>query len=73
MIKKKCDGQDYLIQFLKGHIKLTFHQNLVPIEQTRRFLCEFPIGSFVKPRSAVAAILVGERDCRTPFWKRTIQ
>jgi hypothetical protein len=42
--KKKCDGQDYLIQFLKGHIQLKFHQNLVPIEQTRRFLCEFPIG-----------------------------
>ena len=73
MIKKKCDGQDYLIQFLKGHIKLTFHQNLVPIEQTRRFLCEFPIGPYVKPRSAVATILVGEHDCRTQFWKRTIQ
>jgi hypothetical protein len=58
MIKKKCDGQDYLIQFLKGHIKLTFHQNLVPIEQTRRFLCEFPIESYVKLSSAVGAILV---------------
>jgi hypothetical protein len=39
--KKKCDGQDYLIPFLKGHMKLTFHQNLVPMEQTRRLLCEF--------------------------------
>jgi hypothetical protein len=27
--------------------------------QTRRFLCEFPIGSYVKLSSAMAAILVG--------------
>jgi hypothetical protein len=33
--KKRCDGQNYVIQFLKGHIQLTFHQNLVPVEQTR--------------------------------------
>ena len=26
--------------------------------QTKRFLCEFPIGSYVKPSSAVGAILV---------------
>jgi hypothetical protein len=71
--KGKCDGQEYLIQFLKGHLKLTSHQHLVPIEQTRIFLCEFPIGSYVKSRSTVAAILVGERDCRTQFWKKTIQ
>jgi hypothetical protein len=39
----------------------------------RRFLCEFPIGSFVKLSSAVAAILVGSLRCRTQFWKGTTQ
>jgi hypothetical protein len=32
--------------------------------QTRRFLWEFPIGSYVKISSAVAAILVGVLKCR---------
>jgi hypothetical protein len=32
--------------------------------QTRRFLWEFPIGSYVKLSSAVAAILVGVLRCR---------
>jgi hypothetical protein len=41
--------------------------------QTRRFLCEFPIGSYVKLSSAVAAILVGGLKCRTQFWKGTTQ
>jgi hypothetical protein len=41
--------------------------------QTRRFLCEFPIGSYVKISSAVAAILVGVLKCRTQFWKKTTQ
>jgi hypothetical protein len=41
--------------------------------QTRRFLWEFPIGSYVKLSSAVAAILVGALKCRTQFWKRTTQ
>ena len=41
--------------------------------QTRRFLWEFPIGSYVKISSAVAAILVGVLKCRTQLWKRTIQ
>jgi hypothetical protein len=41
--------------------------------QTRRFLWEFPIGSYVKLNSAVAAILVGVLKCRTQFWKRTTQ
>jgi hypothetical protein len=35
----------------------------------RRFLCEFPIGSYVKLSPAVAAILVGDLKCRTQFWK----
>ena len=41
--------------------------------QTRRFLCEFPIGSYVKLSSAVGAILVEEPNRLTYFWKRTIQ
>jgi hypothetical protein len=41
--------------------------------QTRRFLWEFPIGFYVKLRSAVAAILVRVLICRTQFWKRTTQ
>jgi hypothetical protein len=39
----------------------------------RRFLWEFPIGSYVKLSSAVAAILVGGLKCRTQIWKRTTQ
>jgi len=39
----------------------------------RRFLCEFPIGSYVKVSSAVGAILVGGLKCRTQFWKGTTQ
>jgi hypothetical protein len=39
----------------------------------RRFLCEFPIGSYVKLNSAVGAILVEGPNNRTYFWKRTIQ
>ena len=41
--------------------------------QTRRLLWEFPIGSFVKLSSALAAILVGGLKCRTHFWKGTTQ
>jgi hypothetical protein len=39
----------------------------------RRFLCEFPIGSYVKLRLAVGAILIEGPNRRTHFWKRTIQ
>ena len=39
--------------------------------QTRIFLWEFPIESYVKLSSAVAAILVGVLKCRTHFWKKT--
>ena len=39
----------------------------------RRFLCEFPIGSYVKLSSAVGAILVEAPNRPTYFWKRTIQ
>ena len=41
--------------------------------QTRRFLWEFPIGSYVKLSLAVVAILVGGLKCRTQFWKGTTQ
>ena len=41
--------------------------------QKRRFLCEFPIVSYVKLSSAVGAILVEGPNRRTHFWKRTIQ
>jgi hypothetical protein len=39
----------------------------------RRFLCEFPIGSYVKLSSAVRAILIEGPNRQTHFWKRTIQ
>jgi hypothetical protein len=39
----------------------------------RRFLCEFLIGFYVKLSSAVGAIFVEASNCRTHFWKRTIQ
>jgi hypothetical protein len=39
----------------------------------RRFVCEFPIGSYVKLSSAVGAILVEGPNRLTYFWKRTIQ
>ena len=39
----------------------------------RRFLCEFPIRSYVKLSSAVGAILIKGPNRRTQFWKRTIQ
>jgi hypothetical protein len=41
--------------------------------QTRRFLWEFAIGSYVNLSSAVAAILVGGLKCQTQFWKGTTQ
>jgi hypothetical protein len=39
----------------------------------KRFLCEFPIGSYIKLSSAMGAILVEGPNRRTNFWKRTIQ
>ena len=39
----------------------------------RRFLCEFPIGFYVKLSTAVVAILVEGPNRRTHFWMRTIQ
>ena len=41
--------------------------------QTRGFLCEFPIRSYIKLSLAVWSILVEGPNLRTHFWKRTIQ
>jgi hypothetical protein len=41
--------------------------------QARRFLWEFPIGTYVKLSSAVAAILVEGLKCQTQFWKGITQ
>jgi hypothetical protein len=38
----------------------------------RRFLCEFPIGPYVKLSSAVGAILIERAEPPDTFWKRTI-
>jgi hypothetical protein len=43
------------------------------VSDKKIFLWEFPIGSYVKLSSAVAAILVGGLKCWTQFWKGTIQ
>ena len=62
------EGPNRLTYFWKRTIQWLFHQQLVLIEQrfqTRRFLWEFPIGSYVKLSSAVAAILVGGLKCQT--------
>ena len=70
------EGPNRQTHFWKRTIQWLFHQNFVLIEQmfqTRRFLWEFPIGSYVELSSAVAAILVGVLKCRTQFWKRTTQ
>ena len=39
----------------------------------KQFLWEFPIGSYVKLSSAVAAILVGGLKCWTQIWKGATQ
>ena len=39
--------------------------------QRRRFLNIFPIGSYVKTKSADSAVLVGGRGPRIQFWKGT--
>jgi hypothetical protein len=70
------EGPNRRTLFWKRTIQLLFHQNLVFIEQMvsdRRFLWEFPIGSYVKLSLAVMAILVGVLKCQAQFWKRTTQ
>jgi hypothetical protein len=62
-------SRDHRTQFWKGAIQRLFHQSLVAIGQwfLRRFLCEFPIGSYVKLSSAVGAILIEGPNRQTHF------
>jgi hypothetical protein len=72
--KLKIEKRGMKLKKNKRTIQWLLHQNFVLIEQwfqTRRFLWEFPIGSYVKLSSAAVAILVGVLKCRTQFWKRT--
>jgi hypothetical protein len=69
-------SRDHRTQFWKGPSKDHFTKVWLQLAQwflRRRFLCEFPIGSYVKPSSAVWAMFVEGPYCRTHFWKRTIQ
>jgi hypothetical protein len=61
------EGQNHRTHFRKRTIQWLFHQNLVLIEQMNSdiFSLEFPLGSYVKLSSALAAILVGGLKCRT--------
>ena len=71
-IQDGTDGHNFERGQPKDHfIKIVFL--LSKWFQTRRFLWEFPIGSYVKLSSAVVAILVGLLKCRAQFWKRTTQ
>ena len=69
-------SRDHRTQFGRGPSK--YHSTTVLLQLAqwflrRRFLCEFPIGSYVKLSSAVGAILVEGPNRQTHFWKRTIQ
>jgi hypothetical protein len=70
------ENRDHRTQFWKGLSK--DYSTKVWLELTqwflkRRFVCEFPMGFYVKLSSAVGAILVEGPNRRTHFWKRTIQ
>ena len=68
--------QDHRTQFWKGPSKDHSTKVWLQLAQwflRRRFLCEFPIGSYVKLSLAVGAILIEGPNRRTYFWKRTIQ
>jgi hypothetical protein len=69
-------SQDHRTQFWKGAIQGHSTKVWLQLSQwflRRRFLCKFPIGTYVKLSSAVGAILVEGLNRRTHFWKRTIQ
>ena len=69
-------SRGHRIQFGRGPSKdhsTKVWLQLAPWFLRRRFLSEFPIGSYVKLSSAVAAILVGGMKCRIQFWKGTTQ
>jgi hypothetical protein len=66
------EGPNRRTHFWKRTIQWLFDQNLDLIEQMvsdKKFLREFPIGSYVKSSSAVVVGL----KCRTQFWKGTTQ
>ena len=70
-------SRDHRTQFWLGAIQGSFNTKvwlqLALWFLRRRFLCEFPIGSYVKLSSAVGALLIEGLNRRTYFWKRTIQ
>ena len=70
-------SRDHRTQFWKGAISkdhsIKVWLQLAQWFLRRRFLCEFPIGSYVKLSSAVGAILIEGPNRHTHFWKRTIQ
>jgi hypothetical protein len=69
-------SRDHRTQFWKAPSKDHSTKVWLQLSQwfrRRRFLCEFPIVSYVKLRSAVGAILVEGPNRWTHFWKRTIQ
>ena len=69
-------SRDHRTYFWKGAIQGSFHKSWLQLAQwflRRRFLCEFPIGSYVKLSSAVGAILIEGPNHRIHFGKRTIQ
>jgi hypothetical protein len=69
-------SRDHRTQFWKGHPRTIPPKIWLQLAQwflRRRFLCEFPIGFYVKLSSAVGTILVEGPNRRTHFWKRTIQ
>jgi hypothetical protein len=70
------EGETTIHNFGRGPSNDYFIEGLFQFSnwfQTRRFLCEFPIGSYVKLSSAVGAIFVEVPNRRTHFWKKTIQ
>jgi hypothetical protein len=70
------EGPHRRTHFWKRTIQWLFHQILFLLSkwfQTRTFLWEFPIRSYVKLSSAMAAILLAGLKCRTQFWKGTTQ
>ena len=69
-------SRDHRTPFWKGPSKYHSTKAWLQLAQwflKRRFLCEFPTGSYVKLSSAVGAILVEGPNRQTHFWKRTIQ
>jgi hypothetical protein len=69
-------SRDHRTQIWKGSSKDYATKVWLQLAQwflRRRFLCEFPIGSYVKLSSAMGAILVEGPNRLTYFWKRTIQ